>query len=546
MNLLLVAIIISNPVITEVMLDPKGPETGSLSPGDRNEFLEIFNHGDDTIDLAQFKLQDNAETDSIVPFPEILNFYPNVKSTTKIPPGGYGIILDREYTLEGENYMPYNPPPGISVMTTKDTDLGNGLSTNDTIKLFGPNGVVASSFGAGNGFPIPSQDGLSFERKYYYGPDDVNNWRYSENKEGHTCGYLNSVSKPYTAKILSIKAISDNAETRFEISLKNTGTEVISNPEIFYEFIGDYPCGQEIKNITVLPDSQCLFVLGPMPIPPGYYTIKVKISVTEWDSTIAEDSTRFFTGETPIVINEIMYNSETEWVEIYNNSNIPFSLKGFSIADPVTRSAPISQDVVLFPGEYTVLASRDFPLENKIVLSGFPSLNNTDDTVYLFGSFGECFDVVPYSSRWGGGYNVSLERLSPKMDSRSTFTWMSSREGSTPGKKNSVSIDLPQKSEILSLSRKVLSPSRGIPVIVGNLEFPEYPIYATVELYRIDGIKVLTIMENTLLKDGKGYFTIPPASQPFNLSEGMYLLIIKGKNQSGKLFVKREILGILN
>ncbi|MEO0229266.1 MAG: lamin tail domain-containing protein [candidate division WOR-3 bacterium] len=543
---ILCTIIISNPIINEVMLDPLGPETGSLSPGDRNEFIEIHNPTNDTIDMAQFKLQDNAETDSIVPFSEILQYYPHVKATTKIPPESYGVILDREYILPGENYMPYVLPPGVSVMTTKDTDLGNGLSTNDTIKLINLQGEIVSSFGLGRGFPLPSKDGISFERKFYWGSDDESNWRYCEAQAGHTCGYQNSVSEPYSLKIVSINAIPKNYEIIFKLTIKNTGIETISHLKIVYDFEGGYPGGVETIINPLSPDSQRTYEIGPCQMPTGYYRVTFKIYTDDLTNLLACDSTRFYVGKSPMVISEIMYSGETEWIEIYNNSNIPFNLKGFCVGDPRIRSNPVKEDITLEPKSYFVFSSKDIPVENKVVLSGFPALNNTGDTVYLIGSFNEIFDMVPYSNKWGGGYNVSLERLSPDMESTSPFSWTSSREGSTPGRKNSVEITIPQRGEIISLSKKVLAPSRGIPVIAGNLEFPEFPVYATVEIYRIDGIKVLTVIDNELLKDGRMYFTIPVPSQEKTLDEGIYLLLVKGKTLEGKLYVKREVIGIMN
>ncbi|HDL59923.1 MAG TPA: lamin tail domain-containing protein, partial [candidate division WOR-3 bacterium] len=76
MNLWILAIL-AVPVINEVMSNPKGQESGSLSPGDRNEFIEIYNSGDDTLDLSGFKIRDNQEEDTLLAFPdEIKNYFP--------------------------------------------------------------------------------------------------------------------------------------------------------------------------------------------------------------------------------------------------------------------------------------------------------------------------------------------------------------------------------------------------------------------------------------------------------------------------------------
>jgi hypothetical protein len=50
--LVLLFLLIDSPIIiTEVMSNVKGSESGAGSPGDRNEFVEIYNLSADTIDL---------------------------------------------------------------------------------------------------------------------------------------------------------------------------------------------------------------------------------------------------------------------------------------------------------------------------------------------------------------------------------------------------------------------------------------------------------------------------------------------------------------
>lgn len=531
------------PVITEVMLDPLGPETGSLSPGDRNEFIEIYNPDDDTVDIALFKLRDNAEFDSIVPFTEVLQFYPRVKATTRVPPKSYGVILDREYIIEGENYLPYSLPDGISVMTTKDTDLGNGLSSNDTLCLIDRSGNVVSSFGLGSGFPLRLKDGVSFERKYYWGPDNADNWRYCNEAGGNTCGRENSVSKPFNLKMVEVKVErSGDCELAFVVSITNTGTEFLSAVKLNYEIHGALPSSEEERSVSLFPDSTTSVKIGPFLIPQGTYPAWLRVGIQDiyFDSTFLQ----VFSGRPPVVINEIMYNGDMEWVELYNVSNSPISLRGYCVGDPVKRSES-APEITLMPDSYFVFSSAILNISNSTVLKDFPTLNNTEDTVFLYDSYGQIVDVVPYSARWGGSYNVSLERLSPFLPSNSQYNWISSKEGNTMGRKNSIQILPPSGGTLLSLSSKALSPSRGVPAIAVKVEFPEFPVYATCELYRLDGKKVQTFFSEKLLEDGKLDFTINPYADGVELDEGMYILFVKGRTLQGKLFSKKEVIGIL-
>lgn len=548
MTLYIALIILLHPVITEVMLDPLGPESGSLSPGDRNEFIELYNPSDDTIDVAVYRLRDNTELDSIVPFNEILSYYQDVRATTKIPPKGYGVILDREYVIYGENYLPYTFPGSISIMTTRDSDLGNGLFSNDTIALVATSAQVVSSFGLGSGFPLRSKDGVSFERKYYWGPDIAENWRCSEDSSGNTCGRENSVSHPFNIVITGAKfAPSGDYEVLFTLSLKNIGTEAIGRIKVGYELSGGYSGGDEERYVNLLPDSCVDVNLGPFSFPPGTYYASFSVIIPEADSSPIKTRTlRFFVGRSPLVINEIMYNSETEWIELFNNSADSISLLGFSVGDPVRRSAPLQETFWIPPGGYLVLSSKTLDVSGHFVLSNFPTLNNTGDTVFLYDEAGSCVDFVPYSSSWGGGYNISLERLCAQLPSNSKYNWSSSREGSTPAKPNSINIQPPQDNALLSLSSRVLAPSRGIPLLMVSLAFPSFPIYATAEMYRIDGRKVATFFEKKLLIDGKHSFVLESLISGKLLDEGMYILMVKAETLDGRTFVKRELIGVLD
>ncbi len=540
----LVLTLLLHPIITEVMLDPLGPESGSLSPGDRNEFIEIYNPGNDTIDMAIYKIKDNTDIDSIIPFYEITRYYPHVIPTTKIPPKSYGIIIDAEYVIEGENFLPYDLPLGISVMRTADTDIGNGLSANDTIWLIHRSGQVVSTFGVGPGFPLRSNDGISFERKYYFGPDHSDNWRYCEDREGHTIGRINSVSIPFNVGILSYDCQRiDEYTVRFDFELKNSGLDTIRSLIFEYNIPENSYGKREVMILFLLPDSTTMVSLTPFSLPPGRYTLDLKIG--NEDSVVTTLQIGFFTGKPPLVINEIMYKSAVEWMEIYNRSKDTINLRGFSVKDPVKRSKEVEIDYFLYPDSFVVLSSGPLNIENCIVLSNFPTLNDRGDTVYILDSNGLVVDMVPYSSKWGGESDVSLERLSVDLPSDVQYNWGSCKEGSTPGRRNSLSVSLPMQNTILSMSSKVVCERRGVPFIQVSLEFPEFPVWATAELLRFDGRKVETFFQDKYLVDGKYVFSITTRTQTGDLEEGMYILLVKGRNKDGKLFVRRELIGIL-
>ena len=162
-------IIISIPssiLITEVMSNPIDEDTG--------EFIELYNNGDSTVDLAGWSFTDGDAVDVIVPFEE--------GESTALRPKGFALILDREYAGE------YDIPPGVLLLTTKNTTLGDGLATNDPITLFDKDGNVVDTFS----HPFNPGNGISVERVSPERGDEEGNWRPSRDPSGSTPGRENS------------------------------------------------------------------------------------------------------------------------------------------------------------------------------------------------------------------------------------------------------------------------------------------------------------------------------------------------------------------
>ncbi len=191
----------SRVIINEVMANPKGKETGAGSPGDRNEFIELYNISEDTIDLSGWWFTDFDATDSIVPWEDtsLLSHYPGIIiKSMLLYPHSFALILDPEYTstdTTGGYYEPYDIPPNTLILTIDNTTLGNGLSNNDPLLLYSPDGD-SSSFGTPfdeDGFPENAGDGISWERIEPSEGDVITNWDKCKDPSGCTPGRINSV-----------------------------------------------------------------------------------------------------------------------------------------------------------------------------------------------------------------------------------------------------------------------------------------------------------------------------------------------------------------
>ena len=111
-------------VISEVLANPVTESTGEL--------VEVYNAGTGTVDLAGLVLSDGDEHDVLTAFDG---------GTTSVAAGDYAVIVDLDY--DGV----YAIDSGVTVVTTADSNLGNGLTTSDPIDLYESDGttLVASA-----------------------------------------------------------------------------------------------------------------------------------------------------------------------------------------------------------------------------------------------------------------------------------------------------------------------------------------------------------------------------------------------------------------
>jgi hypothetical protein len=187
-------------VISEVMSNPKGRESGAGSPGDRNEYVELYNNDSVDVDMAGWLLWDGdgydlieAWTDTAISDPDV------VIDTTVLGSGRYAVVLDPEYTSVGDTtyVQPYDFPPGTVILTVGNTTIGDGLSGNDPLSLGGPDSVFLDTYGTPDdttdSIPFDAGDGISVERIDLRAPDREDNWAPCNDSMG-TPGRENSVT----------------------------------------------------------------------------------------------------------------------------------------------------------------------------------------------------------------------------------------------------------------------------------------------------------------------------------------------------------------
>lgn len=231
----------SRVVINEIMANPLG-STGPGKPEDRNEFVELYNISDETVNLAGWRITDFDATDSLIAWTDtrLHEKYPEViTNTTFLPPNQFAVILDPEYTMTeplGGYVQPYDFPPGILILTVGNTTIGDELQNNDPILLYSPDLAESTSFGTPfdttDTLPYSAGDGISWERISSNAEDLSINWRQSIDASGSTPGRANSILSYQDLAIHNFYPLptpSDSAGIFLSVAVCNKGYQDAQN-----------------------------------------------------------------------------------------------------------------------------------------------------------------------------------------------------------------------------------------------------------------------------------------------------------------------------
>jgi hypothetical protein len=331
--------------------------------------------------------------------------------------------------------------------------------------------------------------GYSDEKTILSEDNSANNWGNSSRFRG-TPGSKNSIApKDIDYSISSFEFLSNTLligeNLPFEAVIKNNGQQSVS-PFQFHTFMdlngNGYPEQFEISvttevTSTISPGDSLVIQDEFENIPAGYVTFGAAITVSGDEDTTNNVRLKSTFVNDPVnlklVINEILFepfSGEEEWVEVYNDGTTAINMGNIYFADARDTVQISKTDFIVNPGEYvvvggdSVIASQyGLSFGNLIIVSSFPTLNNTDDDLRLMNAFGFVYDRVAYTSDWYGRdteSGTSLEKLNPEFNGQISGNWAASVSpaGSTPGKINSIFVDVLPLESKLRISPNPFSP----------------------------------------------------------------------------------------
>jgi len=431
-------------ILSEIMFNPRGNENSY-------EFIEIFNaSATDSVSLVNWKIGDQVETDVLV----------SPDSLYKLAPGQFAVVLDPGYFQSPAVYDSLIPAQAL-ILTINDNTFGSGGLSNSTaetiVLLDAANNTIARyTYSLGNA------DGISDEKIFLNTDDSPGNWANSRSLEG-TPGYRNSVTpnridgelvmQSFSVSPLPLRA---GQTAKLNVALRNNGLQNINAASIEFLIISSnanltspFRLGSvELPFPLSFADSMRLGVEWKQAIG-GRHEVLAKLILTD-DENRSNDSllTNIAAGYSREIvrINEIMYDSPLEWIEIFNSQLIPVSLTDWILQDESGARAAIKNKVTIQSMSYLVLtgnanvaAAFNIPDSLVVVLSNFPTLNNSGDILLLRDFSGAVIDSAAYETNWGAS-GRSAEKMWFERENV-TENWRPSQDprGGTPAALNSVS-----------------------------------------------------------------------------------------------------------
>lgn len=430
-------------VINEIMADPD-PAIGLPS----TEYLELFNRTNFPIDLTGFTLKLGSSSKDIL--------------SGTIPANGYAMILKSGVSALLGSSLKYIDVDGLS--SSFLTNSGTTIELRDTL-----NQLVSILTYSDTWYKDPGKvdGGWSMEQIDPSNPcGGISNWRASQNPDGGTPGYVNSVNAPNPDN--SSPKVSDVCANGSQLLV------VFSEPVLASALLntGDYSVNNAIGNPSAISTgggniiTEASLVFSTAFNAEDVYTLTFNQVFSDCKGNISAQNANFsFSNRIPkafdIVINEIMADPDpsvdlpsAEYVELFNRSNVPFSLNQFVFTYGSYNTVIGCRSIAA--GDYLLLCDADnasqlSTLGKTAGLASF-SITNSGTALSLNTPNGDPISFVNFLDSWYGNTlksegGWSLEQRDPDNPCAGSENWKASNDlhGGTPGVRNSVFIANPDK-----------------------------------------------------------------------------------------------------
>jgi hypothetical protein len=425
-------------VMTELMPDPT-PSRGLPAV----EYVEVYNKLSFSVDLEGWQVTDPANAGRI-------------EQAEMLPAKEYAVLAGPGAAADLEKagvkrVVPVDNMPTLNNGGEVISLIGNRGDTLDRVD-YTPAWYKVDSL---------SNGGYSLALINLFSPCKGSvNWQGSRVDSGGTPGQPNSVLKRFRDTIppepQSLRVLDSN---QLLLVLNERVDRPLAQP--LASFFSIQP-GIPLQQVKFTSDTTLQLTYQQSFESNSTYQLEVSGLPDCWGNKTSQPAQLSFTYISPygaqprgIVINEFFPDPtpsqglpKFEYTELYNRSNRPFSLQGWTYAD--RNSQAQLPDTVINAGEVILL----LPLEadtayadtvNKLPLADWPTLNNGGDVLKLKSADGDTIDSLSYDDTWydnpakaNGGW--ALAQINPDHPCSGPDNWKGSSDssGGTPGHQNAV------------------------------------------------------------------------------------------------------------
>jgi hypothetical protein len=435
-------------VINEIFADPS-PVINLTNA----EFVELYNRSANTFNLNGLKLADSytatgATLGNYVMSPNSYVIICPIADTAQFTALGYmnklGVSSFPSLNNSGDNiYLKTNAGIFIDSVNYKDTWYKDAVKKNGgySLEQINPNLNASCS--------------------------QINNWIASNNANGGTPGFINSVyslAPDITGPSINSVTVLDS------LHISVCFDDAIASPQLITasNYLISGGIGSPTLAVATSGNSCVTLSLATKLINATNYTITIN-GINDCSANALTPNTKAFSNYKAqpydVVINELMPDPDPsislpneEYVELKNNTNFSINLKNWNFSTLTsTKKLP---DVTIAPNGYIVLGGtgadnifyNNFGIHITEVVS-FPSLLNTGTTISLSDTNNVVISSVSYSSSWYNDANKSdggwsLEQIDSNNPCGGQNNWHASTHpnGGTPSYPNSVAASNPDNS----------------------------------------------------------------------------------------------------
>ena len=343
-----------------------------------------------------------------------------------------------------------------------------------------------------------------------------------------------------------ILQINENS-INHSVIIKNIGLENIFGAAISCDLIinGEYPSENIYTDEISLEDS-LLFEFATDIVEGGYFSFLYEvISENDMNPNNNIDFSFYNSGSLPFVINEIMYDpdgDEPEWIEITNNFQIPDLLEIILVVDEDTLEIPYCDEnyYLITNSENDVDSLRaKYDLDDIMIFTGLSSLSNDGEQILLMDECRNLLEEFFFQPDWNDELDgVSIERVNPKINAVSQ-NWGPSTNGCTPGRANSIFVQMLPNNMKLNVAPNPFSPYRDERTIF-SYALPEVLSTVTLRIFDLKGRMIRRLVDQVLQSSTGNIIWDGRNDNEKKLPVGVYIVLMQATaRESEKVYSKK-------